>query len=123
MTTSIADFIDTIRNSRLLDSARLEELLRTPDAQAVDAGTLGQCLVQLGWLTPYQVELLLHGRAAELIIGPYRLLERLGEGTFAPAFKARHPDKEGRSVIKIIPPERLADEAGKQRFLGGVRAA
>jgi serine/threonine-protein kinase len=124
MTTSVTHFIDTLRESRLLEPARLEELLRTPDVQAdgVDAPMLGQCLVQLGWLTAYQVEELLKGQVGSLLIGPYRLLERLGESEFGPAFKARHPDREGRFVIKLFAPEKLPDNL-RQRFLAEVHRA
>jgi hypothetical protein len=121
MTTSVANFLDTLRDSRLLEPGRLEEISRTPEAGDVDAPTLAVCLVQLGWLTTYQVEELLQGRAAGLTIGSYRIEDRLGESGLA--FKARHPEQHGRLVLKIIANERWNDSNIAQRLQQDVRAA
>jgi hypothetical protein len=123
MNHSIASFIDTLRDSRLLDPGKLDELLRTPEAQEVDAPTLGQCLIQLGWLTPFQVEELLQGQPIRLILGPYRILEKLGQDSVAAGYKARHPEKEGRFVIKLIDAARAADRAIRDRFADAVAGA
>src|SRR5262245_3674215 len=121
MTTSVANFLDTLRDSRLLEPGRLEEISRTPEAGDVDAPTLAVCLVQLGWLTTYQVEELLQGRAAGLTIGSYRIEDRLGESGWA--FKARHPEQHGRLVLKFIANERWNDSGVAQRLQQEVRAA
>ncbi len=128
MTNSVTSFLDTIRESRVLEPGRLEELLRTPDVQSegVDAPMLGACLVQLGWLTEYQVGELLKGQGGTLLVGPYRLLERLGtgEGKFGPGFKASHPDKDGRFAVKVVGAEAQANNDGvRGRFLDEVRKA
>jgi serine/threonine-protein kinase len=124
MTTSVADFLTTLRDSRLLEPARLEEISRTPEAKEVDAPTLGLCLIQLGWLTEYQVGELLQGRASQLVLGPYRLEDRLANGTSgAAAYRARHPEKDGRLALKVVPKDRLGDPAAAQRLAQEIRAA
>jgi serine/threonine-protein kinase len=124
MTTSVADFLTTLRDSRLLEPARLEEISRTPEAKEVDAPTLGLCLIQLGWLTEYQVGELLQGRTSQLVLGPYRLEDRLGNGgRGAVAYRARHPEKDGRLALKVVPKERLGDPAAAQRLAQETRAA
>src|SRR5581483_5259781 len=77
---SAGALIETLRQSGLLDAAQLDELSRAPEAQDVGPELLGECLVQLGWLTRYQVNQLLQGAGALLVMGPYRLLDFLGEG-------------------------------------------
>lgn len=133
MTNSVSSFLDTIRESRVLEPGRLEELLRTPDVKAdgVDASMLGACLVQLGWLTEYQVGELLKGQGSTLLVGPYRLLERLcgagvsdsSDSKFGPTFKASHPDRDGRFAVKLIAFAQGNGDAIRGRFLDEVRKA
>src|SRR5690349_14718752 len=57
-------FVQLLRDSRLVDPVKLDELSRelsaTSDAE-LDAPTLAAGLVQLGWLTPEQADQLLAG--------------------------------------------------------------
>ena len=46
--------------------------------------------VRRGWLTEYQAYQVLKGRGKELVLGPFRLLDRLGEGGMGQVFKAVH---------------------------------
>jgi len=124
MTTStIASFIDNLRDSRLLQAGQIDELLRTPDAQEVDASTLGQCLVQLGWLTPFQLDEVIQGRGPGLTLAPYRLVDKLGEGPLGASYKAQHTEREGLFVVRLIPPERLMSGPAQERFLKATMAA
>lgn len=115
--------IDLLRQHQFLEPAQLEELSRTPDLQDTDAGLLGQCLVELRWLTPFQVDRLCRQRPQDLILGPYQLLDRLGQGETGPAFQARKPGKPGTVALKIIPKARLADPQLLARFQQEVRVA
>src|SRR5262249_32699440 len=49
---------------------------------------LGEYLVRIDWLTPYQLQLLLAGQWADLAVGPYQILDRLGDGGVSEVFKA-----------------------------------
>lgn len=106
-TPSIPAFLSALRDSQLLEPEQLEETSRDLVAGCEDAGALAPLLVKRGWLTEYQADRLLHGRPQDLLLGPYRLLELLGEGGMGQVFKARHQRLNRLEALKIIRPERL----------------
>jgi serine/threonine-protein kinase len=57
------------------------------------------------------------------VIGPYRVLERLGEGAAGQVFKARHDRLHRNVALKLIRPERLTDLAAVGRFHREIQAA
>src|SRR6478752_3127290 len=59
-------------------------------------------LVNKGWLTPFQAEVLLGGKAHGLVFGHYVLLSRLGEGGMGAVFKARHIRLGRIDALKVI---------------------
>src|SRR5205085_1418093 len=73
--------------------------------------------VRRGWLTAFQVELLLQGRAAELRIGPYAVLTLLGEGAMGRVFQARDVSSGLLVALKVVRPEVLDNTRAVQRFL------
>ena len=68
---------EALRDSGLLDQKQLQELSRLPEAQNPEPRVLGRVLVQRGLCTKFQITLLAQGKAKELLVGPYRLLDRL----------------------------------------------
>jgi serine/threonine protein kinase len=119
---STASLVDALRQYRLLEGVQLEELKslrpRFPDPKAL-AGEL----IRRGWLTPFQANQLFQGKGAELLLGSYILLERLGAGGMGQVFKARNW-KLGRVVaVKLIRKERLDNPDAVRRFEREVRAA
>jgi len=110
-----ADLVDVLRRQRLLAAAQLSELPRLQVAFP-EPRLLCKQLVQRGWLTAYQANQLLSGRGPELIMGPYLLLDRLGEGGNGQVFKARHQTMQRVVALKVLRPELLADTEAVGRF-------
>src|SRR5258708_26494 len=107
--TSAADLVRALSDLHLLGAAQLSKVHRDLQGRspAPDARTLARELLKEGSLTAFQANQLLQDRGAELVLGPYVLLERLGEGGMGQVFKARHPLMDRIVAIKVIRKEFL----------------
>jgi eukaryotic-like serine/threonine-protein kinase len=115
--TGVSTMMDVLRRSGLLGLPQMNELLRADlQSRFVEPKALGRELIQRGWLTPYQVNQLLQGRGADLVLGPYILLERLGEGGAGQVFKARHQKMDRIVAVKVLHKELLTDGEAVGRF-------
>jgi serine/threonine protein kinase len=90
--------------------------------KCADAKALAGELVERKWLTAYQANQLLLGRGRNLLVGSYRLIDRLGEGAMAQVFKAYHASMDRMVALKIIPRERLSNPVAVERFSREVKA-
>src|SRR5262249_46040672 len=97
----------------------VEELAR----QTSEGKLLARELIRRDVLTPYQANQILKGKGRSLVVGPYKLLERLGEGATGQVFKARHDRLHRNVALKLIRPERLTDLAAVGRFHREIQAA
>jgi len=123
MAQATSPFLNSLRNLQLLDERQLAEFNRSPSAQAGNPRSLAKELMAKGWLTPYQVNQLSQGRGSDLAVGPYRVLDRLGEGTLSRVFKVRHQTSGRPFAIKIFPRDSVVDKASLRRFADYVLAA
>src|SRR5688572_952930 len=98
---SIAKLIEALRDSKLLDAAQLEEVSGM-QARFADTRGLARELLQRGWLTPYQINQIVQGHGKDLVLGAYRLTERLGAGGMGQVFKARHHALDKVVALKVI---------------------
>jgi serine/threonine-protein kinase len=107
--------VDAVRQFRLLEPAQLQELGRL-QKRWPDPRLLAKELHQRGWLTSYQINLLLSGRGSALVLGPYHLLEKLGEGGYGQVYKARHQTLHRIVALKVLRPDLLSDKEAVSRF-------
>jgi serine/threonine protein kinase len=122
MAADSKSLIATLHEVRLIDQADLPQV-NNLQARFPDAKGLGAQLIRAGLLTPFQVNQLLKGRGADLVLGPYRLMDRLGEGGMGQVFKARHERLDRIVALKVIRKDKLADPAILERFRRETRAA
>src|SRR5262249_14182133 len=114
--------IDLLRKHKLVEGERVTEL-STDARQHSDPRGLAQQLVKKGWLTPYQVNQIFAGQAAGLVLGQYRIQERIGAGGMGQVFKPRH-QAMGRTVaLKVIRKDRLENETAVRRFQREIQIA
>jgi serine/threonine protein kinase len=84
-----------------------EELLEARQALAPScrtAASLAEKLVEVDWLTPYQMEHLLNGEWGEVVLGPFQILEKLGEGGVCGVFKAWDTSAGKMLALKLLHP-------------------
>jgi serine/threonine protein kinase len=113
---SVASLIEVLTEKRFLPPDQLDELNRVLRPRFSDVKTLAKYLVQRDWLTVYQVNQILAGRAQELVYGPYMILDRIGEGGVSQVFKAWHTGKNCVVALKVIREELLSNQEAYARF-------
>jgi serine/threonine-protein kinase len=121
--TSVAELLELLRDMHLLTPSQLP-LVADLQAEFTDPQAAAEMLVRRKWLTPYQVEVLFGKQPFNLVLGPYVLLEPLGEGGMGQVFKARHHLLERIVALKIIRQDRISnDPEAVHRFQREARAA
>lgn len=105
--------------SGLLSQQQLEDALAglvgaTPGgpqtiAEVLDE-ELGSRLVELGYLNRWQVEQLKEGRT-KFTLGPYRIVNAIGQGGMGHVFKAEHKLLGRTEAVKVLPKHRCTPEA------------
>ncbi|MBI3411884.1 MAG: serine/threonine protein kinase [Planctomycetes bacterium] len=126
---SPAELLTFLREHAFLTPSQSQELGVNGNTGFADARALGRALVDRNWLTPYQANQILQGRGEDLVLGPYRLLDRLGEGGMGQVFKAFHVGmdrivgfyREVRAVAKLSHPNIViafdVSQIGETHFL------
>jgi len=112
---SVVNFVEAIRQNRVLEPDRLDELSRL-QGSFPDPRQLAKHLLQRGWLTPYQINQIMAGRGTDLCFGQYVVLERLGEGGMGQVFKARHRRMDRTVALKVIRKDHLNSPDAVKRF-------
>src|SRR6266853_4597306 len=115
-------FVEALSQSTVLPAESREQL---PDLlqRFENPRELAQELLRRGWLTAFQINLIAKGRGRELTLGPYVILERIGEGGMGQVFKARQTSLHRLVALKVIRPECLANQRVIRRFLREIHAA
>jgi serine/threonine-protein kinase len=113
---SVASLIEALRESRSMRPAHLDEVSRTLASQFHNPRSLAKELLDRGWLTAFQLNQIFQGRADELNIGPYVLLERIGAGGMGQVFKARHRHLDRFVALKIIRKDKADNTETVRRF-------
>ena len=123
--TSIADFIDLVRKSGVIDEKRLDatlDKLRAAGPLPPEPPRLAGLLVAEGLLTHFQAKQFLDGKWRGFSIGKYKVLERLGSGGMGSVYLCEHKLMRRRVAVKVLPTAKAEDPAALERFQREARA-
>ncbi len=104
-----ADLVRALNAESLLTAAQADVLARELLPRFSDPRALARELVGREWVTPYQINQLFLGRGRELVLGPYLLLQRLGEGGMGQVFKAWHRKMDRAVALKVMRQDKLGN--------------
>jgi response regulator RpfG family c-di-GMP phosphodiesterase len=112
-------FLDLLLRLRLIVPGEARQFLdaslaRLPGFNSPEV--LAKALVEAELLTEYQAERIQSGATHGLVLGNYRVLERLGAGSMAMVFLAEHVLMKRRVAIKVLPQDEDCEPALLQRF-------
>jgi serine/threonine-protein kinase len=109
--------LGVLRQSGLLTREQLAALPPEVLGRLTEARALARLTLQRGWLTVYQINQLLAGQGRELVVGPYHILDRLGQGGQSTVYKVRH-NRDGHLVaLKVIRPDLVGHPEAARQFL------
>src|SRR5262245_40394479 len=116
MIHSVDTLVELLRRGCLLTAVQLAEL--TPEAlrQFEKPRALAKYLVQRGWLTVYQINHLFEGREQELVIGPYCIVDRLGEGGVGSVYKVWDTFRNRPAALKVLREDLSSAEDAVRQF-------
>jgi serine/threonine-protein kinase len=113
---SVVNFVNTLITNRILTIDQQNVMTKELVGRIRDSRALAKELLQRGWLTVYQVNQLFQGNARDLVLGPYRILDLLGEGGLARVYRAYHTTKRCTVALKVVRKELLAHPDAVHQF-------
>jgi eukaryotic-like serine/threonine-protein kinase len=120
---STDSLLESLRASKLFAAEGLESLAADLAALGADPEVWMKKLVDDGRLTAYQLRKVVNGRAADLFLGPYVILDKLGEGGMGKVFRARHQRQQREVALKVVREHLLAKPTARGRYEREVQAA
>ena len=123
MAVSAEKFRQTLVASGLLESAEIERFCNELQPAAADGQALARALIRAEKLTKYQAAAVYQGKTKGLLLGNYKILDKIGAGGMGQVFKAEHRRMERLVAIKILPPRATNSPEAIERFQREVKAA
>jgi eukaryotic-like serine/threonine-protein kinase len=119
---STAEFLRAIEETGFLAADQFLALKGWAQLKHPDTQEIARELNKRGWLTGFQIKEIFRGRGKALGVGPYRILDLVGEGGMGRVFRALHT-RLGREVaLKVIRREKLANPLTVRRFRQEIQA-
>jgi tRNA A-37 threonylcarbamoyl transferase component Bud32 len=125
MTPIIVDrdtFLQNLRVSKLLTNQQFR-LVVEKLTQVQDAREMAKALASWKLLTKFQAKMLMRGRNSGFYLGPYKILDQLGQGGMGRVYKANHQTMNRVVALKVLSPQVVSSERARELFLREVQAA
>jgi serine/threonine protein kinase len=117
-------FLDCMVRLNLLSARAAQEFLEHTTSELskyTDAELLGHDLVEAKLLTPFQLKRLLGGNTHGMVLGNYRLRDRIGGGAMGEVFLAEHIFMKRRVAIKVLPIDEECSYSVLERFYSEIQ--
>jgi serine/threonine-protein kinase len=118
---SLSALVEVIRQLAA-EAGRRDELAQLA-ASCTDAPALVREMQCRQWLTAFQASTLLAGQGKTLVVGPYVLLDQLGQGATSRVYRARHTQTKQQVALKVLPPAVVQSPRIVSRFQREAQAA
>ncbi len=115
-------FLQNLRISKLLTNQQFR-LVVDKLGQVHDTREIAKALASWKLLTKFQAKNLLMGRTGGYFLGPYKILDQLGQGGMGRVYKAMHQTMNRVVALKVLTPQLVNTERAKELFLREVQAA
>jgi eukaryotic-like serine/threonine-protein kinase len=115
-------FLANLRQSSLLSADQFAKATRKlPENNR--AVVVAKALIDQGFLTRFQAEILLHGKTSGFFLGQYKILDHLGRGGMGRVYKAEHQTMNRVVAVKVLASHLVKTPKAQQMFQREVRAA
>src|SRR4051812_41378328 len=121
-TLAANEMLDWLAQFQFLTPAQADEL-RPLIPGFSDSHSFAKDLIRRDWLTPYQVNQILQGKHDQLVLGSYRLRERIGEGAMGQVYKAWNLRLARVVAVKTIHKEHVNSTKAMDRFRREIETA
>jgi serine/threonine protein kinase/formylglycine-generating enzyme required for sulfatase activity len=124
MAVAVEEFVKGLEVNGLISPGELQAVRDAlPSHCRQDAQELGRALFKHKALTMYQVRECYAGKARDLILGNYTILDKIGQGGMGQVFKAHHRRMDRIVAIKILPARVTNEHERAARFEREAKAA
>ena len=115
-------FLQNLRICKLLTNQQFR-LVIDKLGHVADTRDVAKTLVSWKMLTRFQAKMLMMGRNSGFFVGPYRILDQIGQGGMGRVYKAVHQTMNRVVALKVLAPQMVSTERAQQLFLREVQAA
>ncbi len=120
--STVEEYLSALEKSKLLGPDQLAQARRL-GGESTDAGSLARALARDNIISRWQAGTLLAlGERAQLRLGKYKFIQRLGKGGMGTVFLAEHVTMNRRVALKIVPRSIAENRASLDRFFAEARA-
>jgi response regulator RpfG family c-di-GMP phosphodiesterase len=121
--TSATEFLRYLVDSRLVPPTEVEAFLAEhPGLEAGETEALVDALVDQGLINHYQARRLAAGQTFGLVLGNYRVVDRIGAGGMGVVYKAEHIHMKRVVALKVLVTQEERDSVFLQRFSSEMQA-
>src|SRR5581483_9769176 len=105
MAVALEQFVKQLEDSGIMPPAKLKSFQEKlpPERRPKDAQGLARELVRQKKLTKYQAQEVYSGKARNLVLGNYIIMDKIGSGGMGDVFKAQHKVMDRVVAIKVLP--------------------